>query len=195
MSKSLWSGNRPKNETEAKSRVCKAALECLKRLGLKKTSMSDIAKEAGISRPTLYKYFKNKEEVFFTAVDLEAHAFAESVVKHAKRFATIEERIVETIINVVKELPKVQNLSFVLDHELAGALRDRAFSDEATLVFSEMTALPLIEIRPDLADQGVEISEIMSRFALSMILFPGKYSTDYDSLRGLIEKRILPGLI
>ena len=195
LSKSLWSGNRPKNETEAKSRVCKAALECLKRLGLEKTSMSDIAKEAGISRPTLYKYFKNKEEVFFTAIDLEAHTFAESVVKHAKQFATIEERIVETIIYVVEELPKVQNLSFVLDHELAGALRDRAFSDEATLVFSEMTALPLIEIRPDLVDQGVEISEIMSRFAISMILFPGKYSTDYDGLRGLINKRILPGLI
>ena len=39
-------------------------------------------------------------------------------------------------------------------YDSAGALRDRAFSDEATLVFSEMTALPLIEIRPDLADQG-----------------------------------------
>ena len=136
-----------------------------------------------------------KEEVFFTAIDLEAHTFAESVVQHARQFATIQERIVETIIYVVAELPKVQNLSFVLNHELAGALRDRAFSDEATLVFSEMTALPLIEIRPDLADQGIEISEIMSRFAISMILFPGKYSTDYDGLRGLIVQRILPGLI
>jgi AcrR family transcriptional regulator len=195
LSKSLWSGDRPKNGSEAKIRVCRAALECLKRLGLEKTSMSDIAKEAGISRPTLYKYFKNKNEVFFTAIDMEAHSFAESVIEHARQFATIEERIVETIVYVVEELPKDQNLSFVLNHELAGALRDRAFSDEATLVFSEMTALPLIEIRPDLADQGVEISEIMARFAISLILFPGKYSTDYDGLRQLIRKRILPGLV
>jgi AcrR family transcriptional regulator len=173
LSKSLWSGNRPKNNTEAKSRVCKAALECLKRLGLEKTTMTDIAKEAGISRPTLYKYFRNKDEVFFT----------------------IEERIVATIIYVVEELPKDRNLSYVLNHELAGTLRSRAFSDEATLVFSEMTALPLIEIRPELADQGVEISEIMARFAISMILFPGKYSNDYDGLRSLIKTRILPGLI
>lgn len=195
MSKSLWSGNRPKNESEAKIRVCKAALECLKRLGLEKTSMSDIAKEAGISRPTLYKYFKNKNDVLFTAIDMEAHLFAESVVKHARQFSTIEGRIVETIVYVVEELPKDQNLSIVLNHELAGALRDRAFTDEATLVFLEMAALPLIEIRSDLADQGVEIAEIMSRFAISMILFPGKYSTDYDGLRSLIKKRILPGLI
>lgn len=195
MSQSLWSGDRPKNDTEAKSRVCKAALECLKRIGLEKTTMSDIAREAGIARPTLYKHFKNKTEVLFTAIDIEAYSFAESVVEHAKTFATIEERIIETIVYVVKELPKDQNLSMVLNHELAGALRARAFSDEATLVFSEMTAVPLIEIRPDLADQGVEISEIMSRFAISMILFPGQYSEDFDSLRGLIKRRLLPGLI
>ena len=195
LSKSLWSGNRPQNDMEAKARVCKAALECLKRLGLGRTSMTDIAKEAGISRPTLYKYFRNKDEVFFTAIDIEAHVFAQAVVKHARQFDTIEKRIVETIIYVVEELPKDKNLSHVLNHELAGTLRYRAFSDEATLVFSEMTALPLIEIRPDLADQGIEISEIMARFAISMILFPGKYSSDYDGLRYLIKTRILPGLV
>lgn len=195
MSNSLWSGNRPDNANDAGSRICTAALECLRRLGFEKTTMSDIAREAGIARPTLYKYFKNKTEVFFTAIDREAYSFAESVVAHAKQFSTIEERIIETIIYVVEELPKDQSLSLVLNDELAGTLRARAFSDEATLVFSEMTAVPLIEIRPDLAEQGIEISEIMSRFAISMILFPGKYSSDYKSLRELIKRRILPGLI
>lgn len=195
MSKLFWSGDRPKSEIEAKSKVCTAALACLKRQGIEKTTMSDIAKEAGIARPTLYKYFKNIEEVLSTAIDIEAYNFAESVVKHAKQFATIEERIVETIIYVVKELPKNPSLSIILNDDSAKALRDRAFSDEATLVFSEMTAAPLIEIRPDLMDQGAEISEIMSRFTISMILFPGKYTNDYAGLRALINRRILPGLI
>ena len=195
MSKLFWSGDRPKSEIEARSRVCTAALACLKRQGIEKTTMSDIAKQAGIARPTLYKYFKNIEEVLSTAIDSQAYNFAESVVRHAQQFATIEERIAETIIYVVEELPKDPNLSIIINDDRAKALRDRAFSDEATLVFSEMTAVPLIEIRPDLRDQGVEISEIMSRFAISMILFPGKYASDYEGLRGLIKRRILPGLI
>jgi AcrR family transcriptional regulator len=195
VSKLFWSGDRPKSEIEAKSRVCTAALACLKRQGIEKTTMSDIAKEASIARPTLYKYFKNIEEVLSRAIDIEAYNFAESVVKHAKQFATIEERIVETIIYVVEELPKDPNLSIIVNDDRAKTLRDRAFSDEATLVFSEMTAVPLIEIRPELRDQGVEISEIMARFAISMILFPGKYSNDCDGLRALINRRILPGLI
>jgi len=188
------SGDRPQSEIEAKNRVCAAALSCLKRQGIEKTTMSDIAREAGIARPTLYKHFKNIGEVLYTAIDIEAYNFAESVVRHAQQFATFEERIVETIVYVVEELPKDANLSIIINDERAKTLRDRAFSDEATLVFSEMTAVPLIEIRPDLVDQGVEISEIMSRFAISMILFPGKYSDDSDGLRALINRRILPGL-
>ena len=60
MSKPGWSGNRPETEAEAETRICQAAFESFQRLGVDKTTMSDIAKAAGITRPTLYKYFKNK---------------------------------------------------------------------------------------------------------------------------------------
>lgn len=195
MSKSLWSGNRPKSDAEAKLRLCEAALECIIRSGLEKTTMSDIAKQAGVARPTLYKHFKSKTEILFAAIDSAAFIFAESVVDHAKKFATVEDRIIETIIFTFTELPQHRHLSLVLDNECATALRARAFSDDATLVFSQMVADPLIEVRPDLKDQGVEIAEVMSRFVMSIILFPGSYSSDLDGLRKLIKKRILPGLI
>jgi AcrR family transcriptional regulator len=195
LSQSPWSGNRPKTDEEAKARLGEAALECVKRIGYEKTTMSDIAKEAGAARPTLYKYFKSKEDVIFAAIDAAAFTFAESVVEHAKQFVTIEERIIETIIVVVTELPKHPYLSLILSDKCPASLKARAFSDEATIVFSKMTAEPLIEIRPELEDQGVEISEVMSRFAISMMLFPGKYVSDIEGLRQLIKKRILPGLL
>jgi AcrR family transcriptional regulator len=156
--------------------------------------MSDIAKQAGITRPTLYKHFKNKNEIFFAAIDAAALLFADSVVAHAKQFATFEERVIETIVFVVTELPRHRHLSLVLNNDCAEALRKRAFYDEATLVFSAMAAAPLIEVRPAIKGQGVEIAEIMARFAISIILFPGKFTSDYEGLRELIKKRILPGL-
>jgi AcrR family transcriptional regulator len=195
VSKSVWSGNRPKNDEEAKLRLREAALEIVRRNGFAKATMSDIAKQAGVARPTLYKHFKSKLEIFLSAIDAEALSFAQSVVDHAREFTTIEERISETIVYVVTELPRHRHLSLVLDNECAEALRTRAFSDDATLIFSRMTAAPLVELRPDLEDEGVEISEIMSRFAISIIQFPGKYSTDLEGLRKLIRKRILPGLL
>lgn len=194
MSSSLWSGNRPKTDDEARGRLCEAALQCVRRIGFEKTTMSDIAKEAGAARPTLYKYFKNKTDIFFAAIDACALAFTREVIEHASQFATYDERVVEMILYVVIELPRHQHLSLVLDEQCAAHLRARAFSDEATLVFSQMTAVPLIELRPELESAGVEITEMMSRFAISMILFPGRYATDADGLRRLIKRRVLPGL-
>ena len=195
MSKPGWSGKRPDNEAAAETRICDVALGCFHRLGIEKTTMSDIAKGCGITRPTLYKYFKNKTDVLFTAIDKEAFRFAESVVAHARQFNTIEARITETILYVVDQFPNTPNLALVLGDEMGEALRARAFSDESTVIFSQMTAEPLIEICPELAQSGVEVTEIMSRFAISVILFPGRFVGDSDALRRLIRERILPGLI
>jgi AcrR family transcriptional regulator len=195
LSKSLWSGNRPRTEDEAKSRLCEAALECLMRHGYEKTTMSDIAKEAGATRPTLYKHFKSKAETLFAAIDLQALSFAEAVMNHARQFDTVEERISETIIYVVLELPRHRYLSLILQGEFHDVLRARAFSDEATEIFSRMTSAPLIELRPDLKDEEVELSEMMSRFAISLIQFPGKYAGNHDALERLIRRRLLPGLL
>lgn len=182
-------------QLDARENICQAALACVRRFGYGRATMSDFAREGGISRRTLYKYYKSKDEVLFSAIDQAAYRFAESVVDHARQFTTLEDRVIETIIYVVQGLPKDPDLSLILHDDMAKAFRDRAFSDEATIVFSEMTAGPLIEIEPALAEQGVEITEIMSRFAISMILFPGKYATDIEGLRGLIKRRLLPGLI
>lgn len=44
--------------------ILRAALECFLQFGYGKTSLDDIAKRAGISRPLIYRKFKNKEEIF-----------------------------------------------------------------------------------------------------------------------------------
>lgn len=44
--------------------IIDAALDCFLQYGFAKTSLDDIAKRAGLSRPLLYLLFKNKEELF-----------------------------------------------------------------------------------------------------------------------------------
>jgi AcrR family transcriptional regulator len=45
------------------SRILKATAEVLSRNGLTKLSLSDVAAQAGVSRPTLYRWFASKEEL------------------------------------------------------------------------------------------------------------------------------------
>ena len=195
MSKSAWSGNPPKDESEAKARLCEATLGCVVRMGFAKASMSDIAKEAGVTRPTLYKHFNSKNSAFIAAIDAVAHEFAHAVAEHASLLDTVEERIIDMILFVVKELPRHKTLSLVLVPECSVVLAERAFSEERPLELSRITAAPIIELRPDLRSQGEEIAEVMSRFAISLILFPGRFKNSGEELRDFIRRRLLPGLL
>jgi TetR/AcrR family transcriptional regulator len=45
-------------------RILDAAYECFTRHGVRKTTMDDIASAAGMSRPAVYQYVRNKEDAF-----------------------------------------------------------------------------------------------------------------------------------
>ena len=76
--------DRPAVEAEdsAKRRqIVDGAREIFFARGFDAASMGDIAKAAGVSKGTLYVYFKNKEELFSAIVEAECCTHAESVFR------------------------------------------------------------------------------------------------------------------
>lgn len=64
--------------------ILRAAFVQFMRYGFRRTSMEDIARETGVSRPSLYTCFSNKEEIFRSlseALHEEALADAERALK------------------------------------------------------------------------------------------------------------------
>ncbi len=55
---------------ETKENIVKTALELFLQNGYEKTSMNDIAREVGISKPAIYHHFKNKDELFHEVLSL-----------------------------------------------------------------------------------------------------------------------------
>lgn len=49
--------------TEREAKIIEAAVQLFSQYGFKRTSMNDIATQAGVARQTLYNSFSNKEEV------------------------------------------------------------------------------------------------------------------------------------
>ena len=65
--------------TNRPDEIIDAAYVCFTRHGARRTTMLDLAEQAGISRPALYQYFRSKEEVFRALVErLLANALAAS---------------------------------------------------------------------------------------------------------------------
>jgi TetR/AcrR family transcriptional regulator, transcriptional repressor of aconitase len=57
-------------DEKRRTQILEAALYCFLTFGFAKTSMDDIAKRAGVSRPLIYLKFKNKDELFTGGIRL-----------------------------------------------------------------------------------------------------------------------------
>ena len=63
------------DETSSRNRILKATAEVLARNGQTKLSLSEVAVQAGVSRPTLYRWFASKEELLRAFSVYERHMF------------------------------------------------------------------------------------------------------------------------
>ncbi len=55
-----------------KEQILASAMRCFARFGYHKTTLDDIANAIGMSKPSLYYYYKNKETIFREAIEAEA---------------------------------------------------------------------------------------------------------------------------
>ncbi len=53
-----------------RQQILQSAIDTITRYGYRRTSMEDIARQAGISRPAIYQHFRNKEAVAKAAIEL-----------------------------------------------------------------------------------------------------------------------------
>lgn len=79
----------------AREQIVKAARACFLRFGTEKTSMSDVAREAGLSRGTVYRYFDDRADLIEGVFAYESHLFHESMRRQLDRLASLEEQVVE----------------------------------------------------------------------------------------------------
>lgn len=65
--------------TEAETRYAAAALAVFKRYGARKATMEEIAAEAGVSKPTLYATFRNKDAALAATIRFTMRAALETL--------------------------------------------------------------------------------------------------------------------
>ncbi len=79
--------------------ISAAALQVFARRGLHQTTLDDVAKEAGVSKGTIYLYFKNKEDLFIAA--------AQQVVPTPDELATLLPASLESAEELARALRKL----------------------------------------------------------------------------------------
>jgi AcrR family transcriptional regulator len=103
----------PAEPQAARDHFLNAAEACFDRYGIAKTTMDDIAQMAGVSRPTVYRHFDDRESLIVAVIFRRAKALVAKAQKQILKQKTFEDRLVEglaLLVSVGRKDPFVQML-------------------------------------------------------------------------------------
>lgn len=178
--------------------ILHATVACLGRFGIAKTTADDVAREAGVSRATIYRYFPDgKDELIATAIEQAvADFFTELAVAidDATDIADLLERALLFAHRAVDEHAVLQRVSQTEPERLMPQLSHSAplVRDAVRVYFEER--LGRERLQPDVTVG--EAADWLARMGLSFVLGDGGWDlTDPSSVRRLVRNELLIGIL
>ena len=90
--------NSSSTQRTSKENIVEAALRCFKQYGPQRTSMADIAEEAGVSRKTLYRVFEDRTALIEHILYQRLMRLSKKLSNVFDKFDNLEEALVEASI-------------------------------------------------------------------------------------------------
>src|ERR1700740_944575 len=88
----------PASADDARERILAAAERCIERHGIRKTTMDDIACEVGLLRPSVYRYFADRDDLLIELITRHARALLERARKSIARQSSLPDQIIESVL-------------------------------------------------------------------------------------------------
>src|ERR1700742_2851916 len=88
--------------TDTRETIVESAMACFGRHGLDKTTVVDIAREANVSRSTVYEYFRDKAEIVEACAEHSSQKFYREMAKAMGKGESLEDRLTRAAVFVTK---------------------------------------------------------------------------------------------
>jgi AcrR family transcriptional regulator len=129
----------------ARKLLLSAAEQCFERYGVAKTTMDDIAKAGGVSRPTLYRYFSDRESIILAVVAARSRLLGAAAVRYIARQPTLEAKLVDGLLYIVDRGRKDPYVRLLVSPEAAGLPHLLPGAADAALRFTQKLWTPILE--------------------------------------------------
>lgn len=182
------------------ARILDAAYDQLLTFGLRRTSLEDVAKRAGVARITLYRHVGGRDELIGAVLRREAARVFAQVDAAVAPLDDDVDRLVEgftVLLRIARSHPLLQRM---LSTEADLVVPSLTTSGAAVIAFGReyltghlLAARPAVRLSPD---DARAVAEVLVRLTLSFLLTPTSIValTDDDDARRFARRFVLPAV-
>jgi AcrR family transcriptional regulator len=188
------------------ARLLDATVACIATVGVTKTTLDDVARAAGCSRATLYRYFPGKPALLRALVTREAATLQAELQAAAADASSLEDAVVAIVLRSAAWLAGHPALQFVMNAEPEVLLPHLAFdgADRVLRAGARVVAPALTRFLRSIDSEGAvseraaseRAGEWLARMILSYVCSPTDLVdlADPISVRRLVVDFVVPGL-
>jgi AcrR family transcriptional regulator len=188
-----WAGDPPTLHAAARERLLDAAVRCVAREGMVGANVAAVAAEAGVSRPTVYRYFVDRQALVEATFLHAARDLSERLGARLRRLAAPAEMAVEAVCFVLREIPREPVLGAMWSEAVIDASAVAIITRRPALDWSRNAVKDLVRAAGWSAAAAAEAVEVMLRMLLSLLAAPEPRRSD-AALRAFLMRRLVPAL-
>lgn len=182
-------------------RILDAASQQFSTVGIKRTSMEEVARNAGVSRMTVYRHVANKDDLVEQVLGREFRRYVTDYLASQDPASTPVDRIVGGYLTTLRALRHNPMLQTVLGTELDALVSSMA--DSAGPVLNLARTFMAMQLRNEQADGAIDgsvdldvVADVMVRLAVSFVLIPSEVVDLDDDAQAdaLVRATLLPML-
>ena len=177
-------------------RLVDSTLVCLSRHGVSKTTVDDVAREAGVGRATLYRYFPNKQALINATFDSEVVRISAAINDSGAAQIDLEEAVIAMMSVAAYEVTNHNALQFALLNEPDQVLPYLSFEGGERFILLAAAAFAPTLARFLPAESVLRSSEWCARIILAFLVPSVQLViTDEVVVRDAVRTFILPGIV
>jgi len=182
-------------------RILDAAEKCFSHYGYQKTSMEDIAREAGLSRRSVYRHFPDKAALHLQVVTSRTAVYLEEVRDRTSRIDGLSAQI-EEVARIMIRLIREDPISVAMQRVDPDSLARTVTTESRELLMMAMeTIVPLIETARDHGETRADLdirraAEWIARVVFSLAATPSLSFdiSDPEQTAAFLREFLMPGL-
>lgn len=192
---------RSDDNDEITMRLLDAAYEQFRRMGVRRSTMEDVARRAGVSRITAYRRFATKDRLVEQVVRREFRRYFDQFLVDIQRAATVGDRVVLGFVSALQAIRRNPLIGGLMDAEPDMLIPSMISDGGRTLATVQRFVAGQLRREQHAgtisASVDVEIvAELMTRLSCSFLLIPSHVIDldDTEELRAVARRFLVPML-